>query len=1586
MICLLFAFTSRTFYVDLTLNNQQIQKTNGSNFYPLRQTPVVVKGSQLYSLGISFNIPCSSVVVTNSTGDVVPYQVDSFDGDAYLDEDDEIVFLALIPEGVPSVVYRIYFDAYSYDDVIYRTSTFSSTRSYYMLSYWDSSPDSAFSSLDPSDGDHRVKTADGTVRFFLNNANYFDTKYNSVTLFDGYTFSSSFALPTFFRVRWVDGAGKVWQADSYISFSTVCEGPLRVGFKIVTRASDGQGNYSDVLTTTQVMVYSPGPSSFRKIPWTLINFSTSADFEENITVNSDTNWDGKRGSCLYVEKGSFSEKYFRGMELASANGADSQNIFSSSEMWNITGGSGDWGNLTEYPSMEGKPGIGFYNTTAGITAAWVFTSSSYSGPGASSDEMTYFDSWGGDCKFYLGRKPGVADTTIESGSEYSVNGWMYLTDYSSYGGAELLFYETQKHSKPVSVTFGSVHGEAKIVLYLHGESRTPEGYPEYKIKGNVISSSGQLLPVDGTARVSLLEGMAFYSLSVEVSSGNLSFSMETPYIGNLTVEVEIPELGINGTLSFVSKGLLNLDHLNYLTEIREMQGRWMAYTWLYSPYPRYERVRDPGEGAGCVDDTARAAFVYLDYWKIFKSDEELNKLRNVLAFLDYMDSDAVPPEPQWYLPGANTARDAAWWNFVYEDGSIHQPTHSNFESFGTAWSARAIGAMGRAYRLYKDLDSSFADNYLKPHLDAAVSKIKDSYDNYGYDRVVHGVVLPYIIFDNTLSASSALVGLVDYYVAQGYPSGDLRNDIEKTINAIVRFVKGDWGEYPFGTIVTADNNPFKWQAYGAYAAYALAYSALNLRGDPYFAPEVDKWAEVVANVTDKFYSKLLTWEFPGSEGMNPSFRWWPKISYAVSPIASAIAILRDYYKATGKQDLYEKYAVMAGLAGSFWFGNNPLGVNMYDPIRGICFDGMDSDGSVNRDSGAESTIETLFGLIQVMRDSTSTRWALSHTLRKRKPIVIEAEDCPVDGGSVLYKDSLGDWRSTGQWFSGQKLVSLESGGVLETNFYVSEPFPESPSPYKIYLVYVRRDSTGFGVDVYVDGIKVSRFSFGGAPSGDYYIYFDNVTSAMYLSPGVHTLKLIAYGSINAEIDQIVVAPVVAKAEYLNKDGEIYVLDSYWDDPSKASPPAPPSVEISVLPYGVELKWDKQSGVFGYLVWRGEELLTPEPVHATSFFDPGVPGKSTDYRVVALADDGFLSQSSPSVVHFDAAKYDFTKVDLLSYPDIWNVGNTVTEINFIESGSVSTKALDVSGDTTLSLVVENVDGVLWSLQVELWDEQNFAWHGESLVAGTRGSGEYSFRIKDRGKIRFTFSSSEGGKIKILRLMLISGSSGMVMNLNEFSPSIDVEVKQWTSNSNATFGKSGLTFHGGDPLELAVPLAFSCWEKIRFVPGEIRNCQVSLFWEVNSTRKSLLPPTSSTAEKWLSAPSGSGFLILRYEPSSEDAVAVIDSLTLYSSYVDDLAPYYKGPKAYPDPFTPEGSDSAFSRTYISFGDYTEGRARVEIFTLDGRLVRTLEGEKGLFWDGRDENGRLCPTGVYLIKIDATDQGDTRKPAWISVTLVR
>ena len=109
-----------------------------------------------------------------------------------------------------------------------------------------------------------------------------------------------------------------------------------------------------------------------------------------------------------------------------------------------------------------------------------------------------------------------------------------------------------------------------------------------------------------------------------------------------------------------------------------------------------------------------------------------------------------------------------------------------------------------------------------------------------------------------------------------------------------------------------------------------------------------------------FYSRLLiNGFFKEVDVSEPEKKQhFEQIAYGVRPMVVGMIRL---FEATEKNE----YLVLGGLAASWFFGNNILQQPMYDPKTGRCFDGIKDSSSVNRDSGAESTIEALHSTVEV---------------------------------------------------------------------------------------------------------------------------------------------------------------------------------------------------------------------------------------------------------------------------------------------------------------------------------------------------------------------------------------------------------------------------------------------------------------------------------------------------------------------------------------------------------------------------------------------------------------------------------------------
>ena len=98
--------------------------------------------------------------------------------------------------------------------------------------------------------------------------------------------------------------------------------------------------------------------------------------------------------------------------------------------------------------------------------------------------------------------------------------------------------------------------------------------------------------------------------------------------------------------------------------------------------------------------------------------------------------------------------------------------------------------------------------------------------------------------------------------------------------------------------------------------------------------------------------------------------------------------------------------------------------------------------------------------------------------------------------------------------------------------------------------------------------------------------------------------------------------------------------------------------------------------------------------------------------------------------------------------------------------------------------------------------------------------------------------------------------------------------------------------------------------------------------------------------------------------------LDSLGSDSIDVDTLV-------CQPRIFSPAGSIFEFTQTNILYDLNEPGDVTARIFNLSGRLKRTIKpeitgqsGHQVMNWDGKDSNGKVVPSGLYIVTLEKSD----------------
>lgn len=380
--------------------------------------------------------------------------------------------------------------------------------------------------------------------------------------------------------------------------------------------------------------------------------------------------------------------------------------------------------------------------------------------------------------------------------------------------------------------------------------------------------------------------------------------------------------------------ILNLSHLDYLGEVVNYAGQELRIVHIYANAPDYEWVGDDDEGDACVDDAARAAVVYLRHYELMGEVESAEKAKQLLRFIMYMQTDK-----------------GLFYNFVWSKDLQINTTHQNSKADELNWwAARAVWALGTGARVLAEYDSTFANACLTS-IDRTMPEIQKILSSFPATKTVNGYAMPtWLIGESGSDASSELLlGLAE--VEKVAPNEEYSSAINKISEGIALMQYGNLSEAPYGAHLSWEES---WHGWGNSQTMALA-EAGNLESAVFEA--------------NNFYPWLLVNGWIHSfELQNPqNTRQFEQIAYATRGVAVGLIRL---YEVTQN----DNYAIMAGLAASWFNGNNVTNTKMYNSLYGYGYDGINNALSVNKNSGAESTIEADMTILEVEQYALSKKW------------------------------------------------------------------------------------------------------------------------------------------------------------------------------------------------------------------------------------------------------------------------------------------------------------------------------------------------------------------------------------------------------------------------------------------------------------------------------------------------------------------------------------------------------------------------------------------------------------------------------------
>jgi len=392
----------------------------------------------------------------------------------------------------------------------------------------------------------------------------------------------------------------------------------------------------------------------------------------------------------------------------------------------------------------------------------------------------------------------------------------------------------------------------------------------------------------------------------------------------------IPTPSLNSTI--------NLSHFNHLfKEINFKEGQ-VGIVHIYSSYPNYEFATEPAEGFTCVDDVARAIMMLSKYITINKDDAEaLKKLKMLTKFVLKMQNE-----------------NGYFSNFIWPNLSVNNSGSTSVAQLNW-WSLRALLGLEYAYPLIQS-DADLA-NMVIIASDKLLANIKRDIPILNLrTETVNGIILPTWLPQNYAADQSALLilGLLKKYERTG--DNELKIMIDAMAKGIMVMQKGDSNNYPYGVFLSWKN---LWHAWGNNQAYALLIAGQKFNNQEYINSAL---LEI-----DNFYPYLL------KNGLRESFKiqvtgensfaeidrkLYPHIAYGLRPMIFAAIQAYQYSKDA-------KHLKIANDLASWLSGNNDANTAIYNPVTGVTFDGIDGPSQVNKNAGAESTIEGLLILLEM---------------------------------------------------------------------------------------------------------------------------------------------------------------------------------------------------------------------------------------------------------------------------------------------------------------------------------------------------------------------------------------------------------------------------------------------------------------------------------------------------------------------------------------------------------------------------------------------------------------------------------------------
>jgi hypothetical protein len=409
-----------------------------------------------------------------------------------------------------------------------------------------------------------------------------------------------------------------------------------------------------------------------------------------------------------------------------------------------------------------------------------------------------------------------------------------------------------------------------------------------------------------------------------------------------------------------------------------------------------------GQGSFDTDDIARAAVVYLRDWKQTGSASSRDKAYELLRSTAFFQTTSGPE-----------AGNVVLW--MQPDGTLNPtPTPADTpnpsDNGASYWLARSLWAFGEGYADFRHSDPKFAA-FLKARIDLGIAALdREVLDKYGKFAVTDGVRVPsWLIVDGADASSEAVLGLAAYTAVEPGDRAARAATVELS-KGIAMLSSGSPTQWPYGAILPSADSRSMWHAYLSQMPEALAEASTVLHDRSLLTP-------AIADSTS-FTTTLLTADGPDNA-------WYPapvdqtQIAYGADSRLQSLLAVSAAARSSGIRQL-------AGIEAAWYFGMNKAGVAVYNPATGVTTDGIAPDGTVSKNSGAESTIHGLLSMLALDANPDVARLAQSAAqVSSRDGLTVsEGESATSTDGTVITPAAAYTGESQ---YSGGKYLQLTAG-------------------------------------------------------------------------------------------------------------------------------------------------------------------------------------------------------------------------------------------------------------------------------------------------------------------------------------------------------------------------------------------------------------------------------------------------------------------------------------------------------------------------------------------------------------------------------